>query len=162
MNALKAWFAGLKERERKMVLGGAVVLALLILVGGILMPLHTSVSNARAKIDAQREDLAWMEQNAAEIQAGGGSVVARVNESPIVLIDRTGREAGLSEALRGTQPNGESGVRVQLEAAPFDKLISWLAVLEQRYGVNIESITVDRAAKPGLVNASVSLTQAKH
>ena len=162
MNALKAWFAGLKDRERKMVLGGGVVLAALILVGGILMPLHASVSNARAKVDAQREDLAWMQQNAAEIQAGAGSVLARGNESAIVLVDRTGQESGLSAALRGTQPNGDSGVRVQLEAAPFDALISWLGVLEQRYGMTIESITVDRAAKPGLVNASGSLTQAKH
>lgn len=162
MNALRAWFAGLKDRERRMVLGGALLLAALILVGGILIPLHTSVSNARAKVDTQREDLAWMQQNAAEIQAGAGSIVSHGNESAIVLIDRTGREAGLSAALRGTQPNGDSGVRVQLEAAPFDALIGWLAVLEQRYGVNIESITVDRAAKPGLVNASVSLTQAKH
>jgi general secretion pathway protein M len=162
MNALKAWFAGLKERERKMVLGGLAALAALILFGGILMPLRASVSNARAKVESQREDLAWMQQNAAEIQAAAGSFVASSNESPIVLIDRTGREAGLSSALRGTQPSGDSGVRVQLEAAPFDALVGWLAVLEQQHGITIESITVDRAARPGLVNASVSLTQAKH
>lgn len=162
MNALKAWYAGLRERERKTVLAGAVALAALILFGGILMPLHSAVSAARAKLETQREDLAWMQENAAEVQAAGGNFAVRGNESPIVLIDRTGREAGLSQALRGTQPSGDAGVRVQLEAAPFDALVNWLAVLEQRHGISIESITVDRAARPGLVNASVSLTQAKH
>jgi type II secretory pathway component PulM len=47
-------------------------------------------------------------------------------------------------------------VRVQLEAAPFDTLISWLATLDQRYGLAIESITVDRAARPGVVNANIT------
>jgi type II secretory pathway component PulM len=51
---------------------------------------------------------------------------------------------------------------VQLEAAPFDTLIEWLATLEQRHGLRIEAITIDRTAKPGLVNASVTLNQSQH
>jgi type II secretory pathway component PulM len=50
-------------------------------------------------------------------------------------------------------------VRVQLEAAPFDTMITWLATLDSRYGLAIESITVDRAARPGVVNASVTFAQ---
>ncbi len=80
-------------------------------------------------------------------------------EPPVVLVDRVGHEAGLADSLRGTQPSGAAGVRVQLESAPFDTLVAWLATLEQRYGLAIESITVDRTARPGLVNASVTFTQ---
>jgi len=35
-------------------------------------------------------------------------------------------------------------------------LISWLAALDQRYGLAIDSITVDRAARPGTVNANIT------
>ncbi len=160
MNALRSWYLGLKDRERKAVLIGGTAVAALILFGGILLPLHASVAKARDQLQTQREDLLWMQQNAPEIQAAAGTFAQAGNESPIVLVDRTGREAGLSQALRGTQPSGNSGVRVTLEAAPFDALVNWLAVLEQRHGVAIESITIDRAAKPGRVNVSVSLTQA--
>jgi type II secretory pathway component PulM len=83
---------------------------------------------------------------------------ASTGEAPVVLVDRVGREAGLASAFRGTQPNG-NGVRVQLEAAPFDTLVTWLATLDERYGLAIESITVDRAAQPGVVNASITFTQ---
>jgi len=76
----------------------------------------------------------------------------------VVLVDRVGREAGLGSALRGTQPNG-TGVRVQLEAASFDTLVSWLATLDERYGLAIESITVDRTPQPGTVNASITFSQ---
>ena len=56
---------------------------------------------------------------------------------------------------------GGSGVRVQLEAAPFDVMIGWMGTLEQRYGLSIESVTVERAPKPGIVNASVTFAQNK-
>lgn len=162
MNALRKWFEALKPRERLMVQGGVALILLMLLFGALLMPLHASLSRAREKVETQRLDLAWMQQHAPEVQAAAGSFVAGRDESPIVLIDRTGHEAGLSDALRGTQPNGESGVRVQLESAPFDAMVGWLGALTQRHGMAIESITVDRTVRPGLVNASITFTQNRH
>jgi general secretion pathway protein M len=157
MNKLQTWYAGLQERERRVVAIGGITVAVLILVLGILMPLHSAVSGAVQRNETKREDLAWMQVNAAEIRSAG-SLPTDTGEAPVVLVDRVGREAGLASALRGTQPNG-TGVRVQLEAAPFDTMINWLATLDERYGLAIESITVDRAARPGVVNASITFTQ---
>ena len=157
MSALTTWYAGLQTRERQVVTWGAVALAVLIIVGGILLPLHSAVSTAVKSRETHTEDLAWMRITAPEIQAGGGALMADTHEAPVVLVDRVGREAGLGAALRGTQPSG-GGVRVQLESAPFDTLVSWLATLDERYGLAIESISVDRAARPGVVNANITFT----
>jgi general secretion pathway protein M len=158
MNKLSAWYDGLQQREQRVVTIGGVVVAVLILVLGILMPLHSAVSNAVQRNETKRDDLAWMQVNAPEIRAAGNQLPADTGEAPVVLVDRVGREAGLASALRGTQPNG-TGVRVQLEAAPFDTLITWLATLDEHYGLSVETITVDRAARPGVVNASITFTQ---
>lgn len=160
MNKISAWYAGLEERERRFVIIGAVGVSLLILIVGILMPLQSAVSTAVTRSETKREDLAWMQVNAPAVRAAG-ALPSDTGEAPVVMVDRIGRELGLASSLRGTQPNG-TGVRVQLEAAPFDTLITWLATLEQRYGLAIESITVDRAARPGVVNASVTFTQPGH
>jgi general secretion pathway protein M len=161
MNKLKTWYAGLQPRERRIVGIGAIALCVLILFGGILLPLHSAVATAVKNKETRTEDLAWMQVNAPEVQAGGATLTADTGEAPVVLVDRVGREAGLGSALRGTQPSG-SGVRVQLEAAPFDTMITWLAMLDERYGLAIESISVDRAARPGVVNANITFAQAKH
>jgi general secretion pathway protein M len=161
MNKLRAWFAGLQQREQRVVAVGAILLALIVLVGGILMPLQSAVSRAIHANEAKREDLVWMRANAAEIRGAGYALPADTGEAPVVLVDRVGRESGLGSALRGTQPNA-TGVRVQLEAAPFDTMISWLDTLDTRYGFALESITVDRGAAPGMVNASVTFTQPRH
>jgi general secretion pathway protein M len=152
---LKARYDALQPREQRVVAGGALTLAVLILVLGVILPLHSAVSDAVKRADSRREDYAWMQVNAAEVQSGSGAVYNNTGEAPMVVVDRVGREAGLGSALKGTQPSG-SGVRVQLEAAPFDTLVTWLATLDQRYGLAIDSITVDRAARPGIVNANIT------
>jgi len=161
MDKLKVWFAGLGERERRIVLAGGAALALLLLVGAVLMPLHAALSTAVRRSETRRRDLQWMRVNAAEIRAGALLAGAAANEPPVVVVDRTAREAGLAAALRGTQPSG-AGVRVQLEGAPFDTMLIWLGTLDQRYGLAVESITVDRAARTGTVNANVTFATARH
>jgi len=51
---------------------------------------------------------------------------------------------------------------VQLESASFDTMVTWLDTLDRRFGLAIESITVDHTPAPGLVNASISFTQPRH
>ena len=59
MNKLRAWYAGLQEREQRMVAIGGVVVAVLILVLGILMPLQSAVSSA------VKRNL-WLDRNGQE------------------------------------------------------------------------------------------------
>ena len=160
MNALRTWYAGLQDRERQFVALGSVGVLLMILIFGVLLPLHSAVSSARKSNETKRADLAWMQQNAPEVRAAEGRLAADTGEPAMVLVDRLGRELGLADALRGTAPNG-AGVRVQLESAPFDLVVAWLAALDERYGLAIESITVDRAAKPGVVNANITFAQSR-
>jgi general secretion pathway protein M len=162
MNKLRAWYASLEPREQRVVSIGAVVLGLMILVGAILLPLESAVSNSVRGIETRREDLAWMRVNAPEVRALGSQLPADTGEAPVVVVDRVGREAGLASALRGTQPSSTGGVRVQVEGAPFDAMVTWLDTLDRRYGLAIESITVDRTPAPGMVNASISFTAPRH
>jgi general secretion pathway protein M len=158
VNRLRAWYAGLHDRERRVIAVGSVTVAVLILVFGVLMPLQGAVSGLHRRNEIKREDLAWMQVNRAII--GSTTLPVDRGEAPVVLVDRTGREAGLTDALRGTAPAG-NGVRVQLDAAPFDDMIPWLVQLDESYGLAIESITLDRTAKPGLVNASITFSQSR-
>jgi general secretion pathway protein M len=158
MSKLMTWYSGLQTREQRLVLFGGIAVAVLVLFGAILLPLESAVSAAVQERDTKRADLAWMNSNLPEIRAGSATLAPDTGEAPMVLVDRIGREAGLGTAMRGTQPSG-AGVRVQLEAAPFDTLVTWLATLEERHGLAIESISVDRAARPGLVNANITFSQ---
>ena len=48
-------------------------------------------------------------------------------------------------------------MRVWLDGASFDKMVGWLDVMASRYGADVDTITLERAASPGLVNARLNL-----
>ena len=162
MQQLKDKFSALKPRERIVVIGGAVLVLLTAIYVLGLAPLYSAV-NAQAKRAAQKEgDLAWMRSVSGEVavlSAANPSRPGPSNESLVVLIDRAAGECGLRSSLTGQTPNGENGIRVRLEAAEFDKLMVCLGTLQQVHSVDVESATIDRTAKPGLVNANLVLTR---
>ncbi len=159
MNELRQWLAGLAPRERLLVFLAAGLLAVALVYFVIVLPLTSATAKRSARLDQKAADLALMQQMAPQVKAAAamGGVVTN-NQSLVVLVDRTGREAGLGNSIRDQSPSGEHGLRLRLEAASFDTLIAWLANLQQQYGVRVEAATVDAAAAPGLVNASLTLT----
>jgi general secretion pathway protein M len=158
MNELRQWLAGLSARERNLVYLAAGLLAVAALYFALVLPLSTAAAKRAARVEQKATDLAWMRQVAPQAMAAAASGAgASGSESLVVLVDRTGREAGLGSAIRDQSPSGEHGLRLRLEAASFDVLVAWLASLQQQHGVRVEAATIDAAGAPGLVNASLTL-----
>jgi general secretion pathway protein M len=156
---VRDWLDNLSARERNLVYvaGGLLAIALVYLV--LVMPFQVSGKKMAARVQQKSADLAWMQASAPQAMAAAGMAQAAGGESLVVLVARTAREAGLGESLRDQSPDGSAGLRLRIEAASFDTLVTWLGSLQQQYGVTIESATIDAAA-PGLVNATLSLKQA--
>jgi general secretion pathway protein M len=162
MQKLKDWFYSLKPRERGLVAGGGALIVLVAIWMLALGPFYAAVNSRAQRVAKKEGDLAWMRSVGGELQAlnaNAPTAATPSGESLVVLIDRAARECGLSSALTGQTPNGETGIRVRLESAEFDKLMVCLGNLQQAHAVDIESATIDRTAKPGVVNASLVLTR---
>jgi len=163
MQKLQEWFDGLKPRERIIVAGGAVLVLLAAIYLLALGPFYSAVSSRAERVERKQADLAWMRSVAGEVQALGASrpmSTGPSNESLVVLVDRTAREAGLGAALTGQTPNGQTGIRVRMEGAAFDVVMTWLGNLQLNQAVSVESAEFDRTATPGQVNASIVLNRA--
>jgi type II secretory pathway component PulM len=147
----------LTERERRMVTFGGIA-AVVLLIGGVILPLESSVTKVQQRIDQKQADLAWMRNVAPEL-ANSGPMVAQPTspDSLLVVIDRAARESGLGGALTNSEPQGQGKLRVRLEKAQFDILVGWLARLSEQHGIGVESATVDNAGAPGVVNAGLVL-----
>lgn len=145
----------LNERERRIVTFGAIAAAALVLIG-IVLPLDRSVARAHERVGRKQADLAWIRDVTPQL-AGASVVQPATQESLVVVVDRSAREAGLGTALTSSEPSGAGGLSVRLEKAPFDILVGWLARLADQNGVRVESATIDSSGPPGLVNAAVIL-----
>jgi general secretion pathway protein M len=144
----------LSERDRRTLLIGGVMAALLLLY--VVIQLDSSVSSAHKRIIKKQTDLAWMRTAAPEL-AASGSHVGPNGQSLLVLIDSSARESGLASSLAGSDPAGPGGLSVRLQKAPFDSLLPWLARLSQQNGIRVDTASIETAGSPGLVNAALVL-----
>jgi type II secretory pathway component PulM len=154
---LQQYLRGLTTRERWMLIGGSAV-ALIIVILAILLPLQTSVSAAQQRVQQKRKDLVWLRTMGPQLMSLQMTrPPAVLNESLAALVDRTAREAGFAKNLAGTQVSGDGGLNVRVDKMAFDALVSWLSQLHERYGVSVDTATVDATGEPGTVNATMVL-----
>jgi len=163
---MKEFLANLSESERRTLIIASIVLALL--VGYVLAwdPLMSTVERLRVSVEQQRVNVAWMNSAAQEAQnllrarTGASQAVSRGGQSLLAVVDQTARGAKLGPALKRIEPRGQDEVRVRLEDAVFDDMVTWLGALQKRYGVLIDSVAIDRQSSPGRVTANLTLKDA--
>ncbi len=146
----------LEPRERRVLLFGAIA-ALVLIVLGIVLPLQRSVAAAQQRVERKRDDLQWLRSMAPQLGGLRSNAPPRLNESLVVLVDRTARESGLAKSLVGSQPSGDGGLNVRFDQTPFDTLVTWLSQLRERYGVRVDSATIDAGKGGGNVTATLVL-----
>jgi general secretion pathway protein M len=161
-----AWWNKLQPRERQVLRIGGVVVALLLAWAFVWYPLAHLRSTLTARVEHQRENLAWMRQHLAQAQElkvqGTRNRADRQGKSLLALADVSARASGLAGALKRVEPTGGNSVRVSFEVADFDTLMNWLDGLGRDYGVQVTDFSADKVEGLGLVNARATLEDSAH
>lgn len=159
---MKEWFEQLSASERRTLIAGAAVLTLLLLYTFLWRPIHKGVEETRARVESQRALLAWMQSAAVEakslMSSSSGAKPSRGGQSLLSIVDQTARREKLATALKRVEPKGTDEVRVRLEDAVFDDTVAWLTRLQASYGVDVDSVSLERVGS-GRVNASITLKE---
>lgn len=156
MDALLQYYARLSEREQRLVRLGAVAAGVLLILA-VLLPLQRHVTAVQQRVEQKRDDLVWLRSMAPQLAGLAMSTPPALNESLVVVVDRSTRQAGLQKGLVGSQPSGDGGLSVRFEQTSFDSLVAWLSQLRESYGIRVDTATVEAGNAAGLVNASLVL-----
>lgn len=151
---MKEWLNSLEPRERRLVLSGAGIAAVLLVYVLIWEPFAAKVERLRTGNGEQQAVLLWMEGAAKEVKQlnRGAHRQAATGQSLLALIDSTAKAGRLGTSLKRVQPDGEQRVQVWLEEAVFDDVVAWLEGLNQRQGITLESSVIAAKDKPGLAD----------
>lgn len=150
---LREWYAGLAEREQRVMLWGGGAAAVLLL-GGLVWQLGNSVASAEARVERRRQELAWIESVTPRLQA---APAVRPDEPLTIAVDRMAREGGLADKLASVEPASNGALRARFTGASFDSMTLLLARLQKERGVVTESASVSATGEPGLVDATLVL-----
>lgn len=156
---MKAWWAGLASRERAVLAGGLAVLAILLVWLVVWEPIAEARAELRKEVATLSAELAWMEQVANQVrrrsaQTAGPGAAGATGGSVLTLVEVAANASGMKADIERVQPEGE-GARLWFDQVGFDRLISWLAQLEQRHGLKVSQLAVDAREEAGMVSARV-------
>lgn len=159
---MNQWWAGLAQRERRLVIIGAIAVFITLMYLLVVEPFVTHVKELDTSVSQQTELLQWMrnsEQQVSRLRANSGSTkqVTSGGGSLLALVDQTAKRSKLGAAIKRVEPEGGQGVRLWLEQASFDNVLLWLAQIKQTHGVEVSRISVEQPDSPGIVNARISL-----
>lgn len=166
MNAasLTRWWRAREARERQVLAAGAVLAALLLGWALVWHPLASARGDLEARLTARQADLAFLQQAGVELdrlrQRGRSGGASRAGKSLLALADASAREAQLGPTLRRLEPLDGKRIRMEFKGADFDTLIAWLAGLQQRYGIAVDDLSLDRADGAGQVDVRLTLGEA--
>lgn len=154
--ALKSRWLSLPLRDRRAL---AALAIFFVLAGGwlgVVSPAMNFAGDSRAALEQAQADLIWMQANAlAARQAGARATQAGVGQSLLTAVNASARSSGLN--LQRFEPDGEQRVRVTLENAVFTDVMRWVVILQEQYGLAIDSFSADAQAQPGIVNIRLTV-----
>lgn len=167
MNALdnlRNWFDSLLPRERTMVTITGIVVAITLFYITVWEPLHNGLREQREKLASQHKTLSWMQQAAREVsalRAAGMATAQRRNDSgPVTLtIEKTASSAGIRNRLSKLESSGQDSARARFDDVDFNQMILWLNTVEQTYGIQATSVTIEKTDKPGMVDARITFSR---
>ncbi len=156
---MKEWLARLDVRERRLVLAAAIVLFIGLVYLLLWAPFSHRSEALEQNVAEQRELLAWMRQTAAEIQQlrpASGTGTLPPGQSLLAVVDQSATQNQLKSVIKRMEPTGQDTVRVWVEVAEFDALARWFVDLKTRYGISIDTVSMERHASPGRVDARIT------
>jgi general secretion pathway protein M len=158
---MKSWFLSLTQRERIMVQAAVSVIVVFTCYLLIIEPISNNYTKNKKNVASATETLEWMKAAAREVKELGGGHLLQADpkgkQLTLSIVDRSARKAGLASVMKRVQPEGDSGVRVWFENAPFDELIRWLATIESQHDLSVNEINVEQTESTGRVNVRVFL-----
>lgn len=158
---MKSWWISLQPRERLILIvaAGIVILALIYLLG--IEPFFKQRTILMQRIEAQRQELAWMQQTSEQVKhlrsISPEQRRTSYNRSLLGVVDTSSRSNNIRKPIQRMEPEGNNGVKLWIEDADFDKLIQWLGSLNTQQGVYVTRATISRGDAPGLIDTRLSL-----
>ncbi len=159
---MSAWWSSLAERERRLLLLAAAVLATGLFYGLLWAPLQRGVALRSQRVAALRADLAWMRGAAVQLVSlraqaappAAGAAVA--SDAPLARqVADSARAAGLSTVIELPAGAARGPLQIALRPVSFATLMPWLAGLRGQ-GVVVDALQLD-AAGAGRVQGQVTL-----
>lgn len=158
---MREWYENLAQRERWIVTGGALVLALMMYFLLVWDPLSQKAARLNGDIENARELVIFMQSTRQQVAKLGGrnatASTANSGRSLLSDVDSSSKRNGLGDKIKRIQPEGQTSVRLWIEGVSFDQLVNWMNQLQSQMGIVLSDGSLDKDDVAGTVKARLTL-----
>ncbi len=146
----------LSQREQWIVSALGATLALALVFALIIYPLVQAREQAKTLYESKVSTLNWMEKAAPQAKAKSSGKSAGLNaQSMMQTVNQYAAAYQLS--LDRVQPEGGNRLRVWIQSASFNAIVSWMNDLQNEAGIIASSVSIDNESRPGMASAKLVL-----
>ncbi|UTW44242.1 type II secretion system protein M [bacterium SCSIO 12696] len=157
ISSLKQRYKELDNRDQKALLLLTVFFAALITIYGILIPVHSYYQSGKSRLAKQVDLFQWVSAHAPKVKLLASQPQQTVSDTPLMEAV-TGAAKGLKLEINRMQPE-KDGLRIWLSTVSFEKAINLVSKLTNQHSISVDQITIEKTAKPGLVNIQCALSR---
>ncbi len=159
---MRQWFEQLEIRERWMVGGCAVFVAITLYFVLFWQPLSNARSQLAEDIERDRTLIAELRNFQGRLTPPNGANASSqpATQALVVVVAQTAGRYTLTNALQSSQPSANNAsITVRFENASFDSMVSWLNELTTSHDLAVQNATVTRTTGAGRVNSTLTLSR---
>ena len=156
--ALSAHWQARSPRERRVLAGGAGLLALLLAYALAWLPAQLGAARLESALPRLRADLTAMQRQSAEI-AELRQTVSKVrldSAGALAAVQASAGKRGISPLDR-VDAMGADRVRVVLNAVAFEPWVAWVNQLQREHQLVLEVARIDAIDRPGFAKVEMVL-----
>lgn len=159
LKQLQAHWDKLQPREKYMVSTMVAVVSIFLLYVLFWLPISNDLKKLRVSVPKAEASLAVMRVQAVKIKSlksrrptasGSGGILSQ--------LEQAANQRNLRQFITKMEPDGDAGVRLTIEGASLNNLLSLLSGLHKKSGLRVKSATISPVSEsPGIVNARLVL-----
>lgn len=143
---LQPRYDGLSARERLIVQFAVFVLPVMLLVFGVLLPLHDTKLAMQQELEKTITQANQVKVLAAQVESQGGSQVQdQASGNALALVEKLARQTKVREFMTHIRPrpalDGKQRLQLQMKAVQYIDVIQFLDALAQHH-LNIDSASI--------------------
>ncbi|RLL50171.1 hypothetical protein D8Y20_12100 [Mariprofundus sp. EBB-1] len=153
----------LENREQKLVLIATIALPLIIIVFGVMIPLHDRQLTLQKELSIATNQAAKANQLASYLTAHATDLKANNNtESLLSLVDQLARQTNIRTFMTRIKPltslnGGSQKLMLSIKNVPYDSMLRFIHALAKR-DLGLKQLKFQTAGKPGYVHVQAIVT----
>jgi len=149
------YYQGLLEREKRLLMAAAVALPLMIVVFGMILPLHDAQLAKQQQLLLLNQQVQEAEALAKALQKQGAPVE---KGNTMTVVDQTARKVHVREFITRLRPQMGQGSKqrllIQMRNVPYSLSVRFFTALSKQ-GLNLLQVKLQQAKEAGFVHVQL-------